>query len=169
MALLDVGGDILLLESNSNYEAWHFCKHDWLWPKFWAISIPTTASFTGTTQKMDKYYLLLSSAFHICFKFSGTGDFEREWQHLKFPPRKFCFLCDEAKVFLFGVCCVLKFSWMFSWRKFSVTHSVANSRGWLVAQSGISSCSASASGVNSVFWTPSQSCWGKPWGNNDYT
>lgn len=48
------------------------------------------------------------------------GDFEKEWQHLNFQPRKYWFFCNKAKIFLFGICCVLKFSWMFSGRKFSV-------------------------------------------------
>lgn len=41
--------------------------------------------------------------------------------------------------------------------------------GWLVAQSGISSYGVCTSGVHTVFWTQSQSCSGKPWGNDDYT
>lgn len=50
-----------------------------------------------------------------------SGDFEKDWQRLKFPPRKFWFFYNKAKIFLFGICCVLKFSWMFPREKFSVT------------------------------------------------
>lgn len=71
---------------------------------------------------------------------------------LKIPPRKFSVLCDRAKNrLLWHLLCFEILLDVFlkevQWYPLCVT----NSGGWLVAQSGISSCSASASGVNSVF------------------